>query len=124
MPTYSWFLAAARTMVGPPTSISSMEGSDENGYRFDTTRSMASMPLASRSARCSGLERSARIPPWILGWRVFTRPPSISGEPVTSATSVWAMPASLSVAAVLPLATSSHPSSERPRANSTRPSLS
>ena len=55
------------------------------------------MPLASRSARCSGLERSARMPPWILGWRVLTRPPSISGEPVTSATSRCAMPASRSV---------------------------
>ena len=82
------------------------------------------MPLASRSARCSGLERSARIPPWILGWRVLTRPPSISGDPVTSATSVCAMPASLSLAAVLPLATSSHPRSDRPWASSTRPSLS
>ena len=38
--------------------------------------------------------------------------------------STWAMPASLSLAAVLPLATSSHPRSERPPASSTRPSLS
>ena len=37
---------------------------------------------------------------------------------------MWAMPASLSVAAVLPLATSSQPRSERPWASSTRPSLS
>ena len=69
------------------------------------------MPFASRSARCSGLERSARMPPWILGWRVLTRPPSISGEPVTSATSRCAMPASFSLADVLPLATSSQPRS-------------
>jgi hypothetical protein len=31
MPTWSWFLAALRTMDGPPMSISSMEGSEENG---------------------------------------------------------------------------------------------
>ncbi len=30
-PTWAWFLAAARIMAGPPTSISSMPGSDENG---------------------------------------------------------------------------------------------
>ena len=43
------------------------------------------------------------------GWRVFTRPPSISGEPVTSATPRWSMPASARAAEVLPLATSSQP---------------
>ena len=31
MPTWAWFLAAARTMVGPPMSISSMPGSLEKG---------------------------------------------------------------------------------------------
>ena len=31
MPTCSWFFAAARTMAGPPMSISSIEGSEENG---------------------------------------------------------------------------------------------
>ncbi len=30
-PTWAWFLAAARIIVGPPTSISSMPGWDENG---------------------------------------------------------------------------------------------
>ena len=92
MPTCSWFLAAARTMAGPPMSMSSTEGSEENGYRFDTTRSMASIPLVARSSRCSGFDRSARMPPWILGCSVLTRPPSISGEPVTWATSRCAMP--------------------------------
>ncbi len=124
MPTWAWFLAAPRTMDGPPMSISSMEGSDENGYRLLTTRSIASIPWASRSARWLGSSRSARIPPWILGCRVLTRPPSISGDPVTSATERWAIPASASAAAVLPLATSSQPRSDRPRASSTRPSLS
>ncbi len=31
MPTKAWFFAAARTMAGPPMSISWMPGSDENG---------------------------------------------------------------------------------------------
>ena len=30
-PTWAWFFAAARTIAGPPMSISSMLGSDENG---------------------------------------------------------------------------------------------
>ena len=58
------------------------------------------------------------------GCRVLTRPPSISGKPVTSATSRCAMPASRSAAAVPPEATSSTPSAASPRANSTRPVLS
>ncbi len=104
--------------------MSSTEGFEENGYRLQTTRSMASIPFASKSAKCSGLDRSARIPPWIFGWSVLTRPPSISGEPVTVATSWCATPASPSAAAVLPLATSSQPSPDSPRASSTSPSLS
>jgi hypothetical protein len=31
MPTNWWFLADARTMAGPPMSISSIDGLDENG---------------------------------------------------------------------------------------------
>ncbi len=73
---------------------------------------------------CSGLDRSARIPPWIFGWSVLTRPLSISGEPVTAATSRCAIPASPNVAAVFPLATSSQPNPDSPRASSTNPSLS
>jgi len=30
-PTCSWFFAAARTMEGPPMSISSIEGLESNG---------------------------------------------------------------------------------------------
>ena len=53
--------------------------------------------------------RSARMPPWIRGCSVLTRPPSISGEPVTSETAVTAMPASRSAAAVPPDETISTP---------------
>ena len=64
----------------------------------------------------SGLERSARMPPWIVGCRVFTRPPSISGAPVTVGHlgdgRCRPRPAR---PAVLPLATSSQPSSDQPR---------
>ena len=80
-PTWAQFLAAARTMVGPPTSISSMDGLARNGYRLQTTRPIGSMPWAARSAAWAGLARSARMPPWRRGWRVLTRPPSISGAP-------------------------------------------
>ena len=82
------------------------------------------MSLASRSARCSGFERSARIPPWIFGCRVLTRPPSISGLLVTEATSWWAIPASVRAAEVCPEAISSTPAAESPRAKSISPVLS
>ena len=58
------------------------------------------------------------------GCSVFTRPSSISGAPVTAATSVTAMPAPESAAAVPPLDTSSQPSSARPWARSVNPVLS
>src|SRR5215218_4344192 len=85
---------------------------------------MGVMPRFSRSATWSGLDRSARIPPWILGWRVFTRPPSISGASVTAATSTTGSPASAIAVAVPPLETSSQPRSTRPWARSTTPVLS
>ena len=59
----------------------------------------------------------------MVGCRVLTRPPSISGAPVSSATSMWAMPASARAAEVPPLEISSQPRSESPRASSTRPGL-
>ena len=72
----------------------------------------------------AGSDRSARIPPWTTGWRVFTRPPSISGACVISATSVTAMPSAASSDADLSLATSSQPSSTNEVARSTIPVLS
>ena len=109
--THAWFFAAARVIAGPPMSIVSMSGRSKNGYRFETTRSKPRMPCVSRSARCDSLPRSASRPPWIFGCSVFTRPSSISGEPVTSSTRVTGMPASASAADVLPDDTSSTPSS-------------
>ena len=53
-----------------------------------------------------------------------TRPSSISGEPVTSSTRVTGIPAASSAVDVLPDDTTSTPSSCRPFARSTRPSLS
>ena len=97
-------------------SISSIDGSDENGYRFTTTRSIGSMPYCSRSARCSGSSRSARMPPWTFGWRVTTRCPRMAGNPVRSAVSVTARSASRRAAAVPPLDSNSTPSSCRARA--------
>ena len=70
----------------------------------------------SAGARWSASRRSARMPPWIRGWSVLTRPSSISGKPVTAATSVTGRPASRSVRAVPPVETSSKPRPTRPRA--------
>ena len=73
---------------------------------------------------CSGLERSARMPPWTFGCSVLTRPPSISGAPVKSWTCLTLMPSPESSEAVPPVERISIPSAERPRAKSTRPVLS
>ena len=63
-----------------------------NGYRLTTTRSNGAMPAARSASRWSARRRSARIPPWTRGWSVLTRPSSISGKPVTAATSVTGQP--------------------------------
>src|SRR5215472_8818826 len=66
----------------------------------------------------------ARMPPATLGCKVFTRPSSISGNPVTSATSLTGTPASRIILAIPPVETISAPRPLRPRANSTTPVLS
>src|SRR6266513_4830545 len=58
------------------------------------------------------------------GWRVFTRPSSISVNPVTSLTSRTLMPAERRAVAVPPVEMRSQPSPTRPLAKSTRPVLS
>ena len=68
--------------------------------------------------------RRASRPPWIVGCSVFTRPSSISGKPVSSATSVTGRPASASSLAVPPVDSSFTPSACSARANSTMPVLS
>src|SRR5690625_1349092 len=64
------------------------------------------------------------MPPCTRGWRVLTRPSSISGNPVTASTSVTGRPASRMVAPVEPVETISAPASWRARARSTIPVLS
>src|SRR5437870_2742955 len=75
-------------------------------------------------ARCWGLCRSARMPAWIWGCRVLTRPSSISGTPVTSATVVTGTPARARKCAVLPVETIVTPIEARPSASSASPVLS
>src|SRR5690606_25830963 len=64
------------------------------------------------------------MPPWMLGWSVFTRPPSISAAPVTSSTGTTVIPASASVRAVPPDDTISTPAARSREANSTKFDLS
>jgi len=85
---------------------------------------MAPISLASRSARSSARSRRARMPPCTFGCSVFTRPPSISGLHVNSATSTTARPASRSARAVPPEATNSTPRATRPLPNWIRSRLS
>ena len=86
--------------------------------------SKVAIPREARVARCSGLSLSARMPPWMAGCRVLTRPPMISGKPVTSLTEVTVRPASVRSLRVPPVETSSTPAALRNRASSGRPVLS
>ena len=111
-PTSRQFFAALRTIAGPPISIFSMAFSrvqpglatvSSNGYRFTTSRSIVAMLCVCNAAICAGTSRRASKPPWILGCSVFTRPSSISGKPVWSATSVTGRFASANSLAVPPV---------------------
>src|SRR3989344_7963959 len=82
------------------------------------------MPCSRTLSSCSLTPRLYKIPPWILGCRVLTRPSSISGKPVYSPTSVTGILFSLSVRAVPPLEIISNPSSCSPLAKWTTPILS
>src|SRR5262249_3981499 len=73
---------------------------------------------------CAGIERSARMPPWMAGCSVFTRPSIISGKPVTRSTGVTGTPCWASSAAVPPVERISTSCRTSPRANSTTPLLS
>src|SRR5262245_8596767 len=95
-----------------------------NGYRLITSRSIGSMPCAVIAAMCSGRSRRASRAPWMRGCSVLTRPSSISGKPVTCATSVTGSPASASSLAVPPVDTSATPRWCSARAKSTTPVLS
>ena len=51
-------------------------------YRLTADEIASSTPWDLIALRSSGRCRRARIPPWIFGWSVFTRPSIISGKPV------------------------------------------
>jgi hypothetical protein len=73
---------------------------------------------------CLGLSRIAKIPAWIAGCRVFTRPSKHSGKPVISDTSVTFTPAFASAADVPPVEMISYPQAASLLAKSTAPVLS
>src|SRR5437588_3248316 len=85
---------------------------------------MGKRPCDCMSALSLARSRRASRPPWILGWSVFTRPPSISGAPVSSCTCLTGTPSLPSSAAVPPVERISMPSPASPLANSTIPDLS
>src|SRR5690554_1232990 len=129
--TKAKFLAAARSIAGPPMSMFStmsanfVPGSAEtfsNGYRFSTSRSIGSMPCAAITA--SSTPRLPSSAPCTFGCRVLTRPSMISGKPVTSDTSRTARPASRIALAVPPVESSSMLRAASARASSTSPVLS
>ena len=127
------FLAPERTMAGPPMSMFSMASASvqpglatvaSNGYRFTHRMSTVPMPCWCSAAMCAGRSRRASRPPWILGCSVLTRPSSISGKPVWSATSVTGSPLSASSLAVPPVDRSLTPKACKSLASSTMPVLS
>src|SRR5258708_31495402 len=131
--TLSKFFAADRSIVGPPMSMFSISSSAvspafaavaSNGYRFTTTRSIGAIPCSAACFWSSVCPRRKSSPPCTFGCSVFTRPPSISGQPVKSETSRTAIPASRSSLAVPPVERISILSAARRFANSTIPVFS
>ncbi len=129
--TCAKFLAAARSMAGPPMSMFSMMSANEasglaetfsNGYRFSTSRSIASMPCSVITA--SSVPRRPSSPPCTFGCRVLTRPSIISGKPVRSETSRTGRPASRMAFALPPVESSCTPRCASAVASSMRPLLS
>ena len=106
-----------RSRRAAPSPARTGTGSRRRGR---TARSRARSSVATSSSR----SRRARIPAWMRGWSVLTRPPSSSGTSVSDSTRVTSRPSSSRCAAVPPLATSSQPSSARPRAKASSPDLS
>src|ERR1700723_3556822 len=82
------------------------------------------MPCAIIACACSALSRIASNPPCPFGCRVLTRPSIISGNPVSSETSVTFSPAAAIALAVPPVETRSMPWAASARANSISPDLS
>src|SRR6266536_4921955 len=86
--------------------------------------SINSAPASSSSPAWTGSPRIARMPAWISGWSVLTRPPRISGKLVSSWRLLTATPFSRSSASVPPVEYTSTPRSTSPRVKSTTPVLS
>src|SRR4051794_2709343 len=86
--------------------------------------SIGLMSCSAIAARCASLALMCRIPPCTFGCSVFTRPSSISGNPVSSEISFTATPFSRSNFAVPPVEISSTPRPASLRAKSTSPVLS
>src|SRR5665213_1447499 len=85
---------------------------------------MGAMPCRRIASICARSPRRARMPPWIAGCSVLTRPSSISGNWVTEATSSTPSPAAASALAVPPVEINLTPWRTRPWAKGTRPLLS
>ncbi len=86
--------------------------------------SNGTIPCSPIVFMCAGFPRKARSPPWIFGFRVFTRPSSISGNPVYSSMRRTGTFFSRSSFAVPPEAYSSTPSRESAAQNCATPVLS
>src|SRR3984957_11449417 len=81
------------------------------------------MPCAIIACACSALSRIASKPPCTFGCRVLTRPSIISGNPVSSETSLTFNPTAAIALAVPPVETKSMPWAASARATSTSPDL-
>ena len=79
---------------------------------------MVSIPCFAIASMCDASSRFANIPPCTPGCSVFTRPSSISGNPVTASTLVTAVPLASIAFALPPVDTISYPNPASPLASS------
>ena len=130
--TLAWFLAAARTIAGPPMSICSTHSSGPHRRPRSPERVQVHHD-AGRTARCRG-PRAARGARAAAGRPAARRAPAgaassparrgTPGSPSRRSPAVTGTPAAAIVAAVDPVETISTPAACRPCASSSRPVLS
>ena len=129
--TERWFLAAARTMAGPPMSICSTHSSGvapdatvaSNGYRLDTSSwngSMSELGQLGLVRREGQVGQQARVHPRVQGLD-----PAVQalGEPGQLLHPVTGLPAAV-IRAAVPVETISTPAACSPEARSSSPVLS
>ena len=123
-PRAAWWGRRCRRSRAPPRTARPSRPCPRTGRGSPPPPRRARCACSFSEATCAGSSRRARMPPWIAGCSVFTRPSRISGKPgdVGDGDDLHLRAAQLLGGAARRDRARS-PASTRPRASSTMPSL-